>query len=95
MPYMKNGKRDYAREYANYHSKPEQKKNRAARNAAHGAMEIKLGHKTHADVDHVKPISKGGSNNASNLRVASASANRSFSRNADGSLKSQKSKREK
>lgn len=46
------------------------------------------------DVDHKTPLSKGGSNNASNLRVVSASSNRSFSRNKDGSLKSQKSKRE-
>lgn len=46
------------------------------------------------DVDHKKPLSKGGDNSKSNLRVVSASANRSFSRNKDGSLKSQTSKRE-
>lgn len=46
------------------------------------------------DVDHIKPLSKGGSNKASNTRVVPASENRSFSRNADGSLKSQTSKKE-
>lgn len=89
---MKNGKRDYAREYDKYHARSEQKKNRAARNSAHSAMEIKLGHKITNDVDHVKPISKGGTNAPSNLRVTSKSANRSFSRNGDSSIKSQKSK---
>lgn len=46
------------------------------------------------DVDHKVPLSKGGSNSKSNTRVVPASQNRSFSRNADGSLKSQTSKRE-
>lgn len=39
------------------------------------------------DVDHKKPLSKGGSNSTSNLRVRSASSNRSFPRNRDGSMK--------
>lgn len=47
------------------------------------------------DVDHKTPLSKGGTNHSSNLRVVSASENRSFSRNKDGSLKSQRSRREK
>jgi hypothetical protein len=46
------------------------------------------------DVDHRQPLSKGGTNARGNLRVSSASANRSFSRNSDGSLKSQTSKKE-
>ena len=46
------------------------------------------------DVDHKTPISKGGGNSPRNLRVVSAAENRSFSRNRDGSLKSQTSKRE-
>lgn len=39
------------------------------------------------DVDHKTPLSKGGSNSKSNARVVSASANRSFPRNSDGSIK--------
>ena len=39
------------------------------------------------DVDHKKPLDKGGSNARSNLRVQSASDNRSFARKKDGSVK--------
>lgn len=46
------------------------------------------------DVDHKTPISKGGGNTKDNLRVTSASENRSFQRNSDGSLKNQQSRRE-
>lgn len=46
------------------------------------------------DVDHKKPLSKGGTNSKSNLRAVPASQNRSFSRNKNGSLKSQTSKKE-
>lgn len=97
MPYMTNGKRDYKKEVAKYTSKPEVVKKRTAQNAARREME-KAG-KVHKgdgkDVDHKKPLSKGGSNSRSNLRAVPASENRSFSRNKDGSLKSQRSKREK
>lgn len=96
MPYMTNGKRDYKKEVAKYTSKPEVKKKRAEQNAARREME-KAG-KVHKgdgkDVDHKRPLSKGGSTTRSNLRVVPASENRSFSRNKDGSLKSQRSKRE-
>ena len=42
------------------------------------------------DVDHKKPLSKGGSNKTSNARVVSASTNRSFPRNSDGSMRRNK-----
>jgi hypothetical protein len=89
MPFMRNGKRDYKREVALYTSKPEVKKKRAEQNAARRIME-KAG-KVHKgdgkDVDHRTALSKGGGNSKSNLRVVSAHQNRSFSRNADGSMK--------
>lgn len=47
------------------------------------------------DVGHVKAISKGGKTTMSNLKVQSPSANRSFSRNKNGSMKSEVSRREK
>lgn len=94
---MKNGKRDYKRENELYNSKPEQIKNRTerttARRQANAAGITSKG--DGKDLDHKKPLSKGGSSAKSNLRVVSASTNRSFSRNANGSLKSQTSKREK
>jgi 5-methylcytosine-specific restriction endonuclease McrA len=93
---MKNGKRDYAREYREYHSRDEQIKNRSKRTTARRkANEDGITSKGDGkDLDHKTPLSKGGSNSRSNLRVVSKSTNRSFARNADGSMKSQKSKKE-
>ena len=96
MPYMKDGKRDYKREYAKYHASPEQRANRSertvARNKANAEGITRKG--DGKDLDHKKPLSKGGTSSRSNLRAVSASSNRSFSRNPDGSMKSQTSKRE-
>lgn len=93
---MRNGKRDYKTEYAKYHSKPKQRKNRSertvARNQSNATGRTRKG--DGLDLDHRQPLSKGGSTGVSNLRVVSASENRSFSRNTDGSLKSQTSARE-
>jgi hypothetical protein len=96
MPFMKNGKRDYKREVALYTSKPEVVKKRTEQNAARRKMEQagKVHKGDGKDVDHKTPLSKGGGNSTSNLRVVDRSSNRSFSRNANGSLKSQTSKRE-
>jgi len=88
VPYV-NKPRPYAKEYKEYQGTEEQKKNRAKRNAARREM-VKLG-KAHKgdgmEVDHVKPLSKGGSSSLSNLRVEKASDNRSFHRNPDSSMK--------
>ena len=96
MPYMKNGKRDYKREYAKYQGRPEQIKNRSKRNQARAIMakagKVKKG--DGLDVDHKRALSKSGLNQLSNLQAISASKNRSFSRNSDSSMKSQRSKRE-
>lgn len=96
MPYMKNGKRDYKRENELYNSRPEQRKRRSertlARNASNAAGRTAKGDGN--DLDHIKPISKGGSSARSNTRVVPSSVNRSFSRNKDSSIKSQTSKRE-
>lgn len=93
---MKNGKRDYAREVKLYTSRPEVKKKRAQQNAARRElMREGVVHKGDGkDVDHKRPLSKGGTNARSNLRAVPASQNRSFSRNSNGTLKSQSSKRE-
>jgi hypothetical protein len=96
MPYMTNGKRDYKKEYAKYHSRPEQIENRTARTTARRqANAAGVTHKGDGkDIDHKVPLSKGGSNAKSNQRVVSQGTNRSFARNANGSVKSQTSKRE-
>lgn len=61
-----------------YQATTKQKKLRAARNKARAQMmregRVKKG--DGKDVDHKKPLSKGGSNSRSNLRVVSRSKNR-------------------
>lgn len=96
MPYMKNGRRDYKRENLLYNSKPEQRKNRSERTIARRkANEAGVTHKGDGkDLDHIKALSKGGTSNPKNLRVVSASENRSFARNKDSSMRNQMSRRE-
>ena len=68
--------RDYKSEYNNYHSKPDQKKNRAGRNSARRIMKKKYGNSILGrDVDHKD---RNPTNNSkSNLRLQSKSSNRS------------------
>lgn len=71
--------RNYRQEYDKYQGTPEQKKNRAKRNAARRKMEAKG--KVHKgdgkDVDHKKTLKNGGNNGDGNLRVQSKHTNRS------------------
>lgn len=94
MPYV-NKPRPYKKEYEQYQGTEQQKKNRAARNAARAKMmkagKVKKG--DGKDVAHVKAFDKGG-NNSTGLRVESASANRSFKRDSKRNLVSETSKRE-
>jgi hypothetical protein len=49
---------------------------------------LKLGLvKPKQDLDHKKPLGKGGANTPSNYRAESVHANRSYPRNPDGSMK--------
>jgi hypothetical protein len=75
-------RRNYRKEYDNYHSKPEQRRNNDKRKAARRLMEKegKVSKGDGKDVAHKKPLAKGGSNKKSNLKVASKSKNRSFKR---------------
>ena len=69
-------KRNYKKEYANYHSKPEQKKDRAGRNGARRMMKKKFGNSLLGrDVDHKDRNPRN--NSMSNLRIQSKSMNRS------------------
>lgn len=81
--------RNYAKEYQNYDGTPAVKKKRAQRNKARRMLEREgIVHKGDGkDVDHKKPLSKGGTTTRSNLQVKPASANRSFKRKSDGSMK--------
>jgi len=73
---LKTG-RDYSYD-KEYQKSPTQVKNRGARNKARAAAlkkgTVKLG--DNKDVDHVKPLKKGGSKSTKNTRVMSRSKNR-------------------
>lgn len=96
MPYQINGKRNYKAEDAWDKNHEGRAQDRAERHKARAITDKEgLTHKGDGrDVDHKQALSKGGKTVKSNLQVVKASENRSFSRNADGSMKSQTSKRE-
>lgn len=98
MPFMTDGKRNYKKELQwEKKTHPNRVKDRADRNRARSdAMKDGTVHKGDGkQVDHIRPLSKGGSaTDKSNRRVVPAKINESFSRNSDGSMKSQVSKKE-
>lgn len=72
--------RNYKSEYENYHSKPEQKKNRAARNAARSKM-LKAGRVSKGDGNDVTHRNGNPRDNSTkNLGVMASSKNRSYRR---------------
>lgn len=80
--------RDYQKENK-YKAKPEQIKMRVARNKARrqAIREGKVAVGDGKELDHIKPLSKGGTNSKSNIRITTKSKNSSFSRNPDRSVK--------
>jgi 5-methylcytosine-specific restriction endonuclease McrA len=74
---MATKKKNYKEIYKKYHADPIDKKRRAMRNTARRRMAkaglVKKGDGKH--VDHIKPLSKGGTNGRKNLRVVSARTN--------------------
>ena len=72
--------RDYKKEYENYHSRPEQKKKRASRNAARRAAlksgKVKKGDSLDVHHRNGNPMD----NSPRNLRAVHKSKNRSFAR---------------
>ena len=71
-------KRNYKREYAKFQSSTKAKKDRAARNKARREAERagKVRKGDGKEVDHIKPLSRGGGNGRSNRRVVSRATNR-------------------
>jgi hypothetical protein len=94
MPYKNKADRKYENA-TKYQASPEQKKNRAARNAARAKLmkEGKVKKGDGKDVSHKVAFDKGGSNKQG-VRVESASTNRSFKRDSKRNLVSETSKRE-
>lgn len=99
---MSNGRRDYKKEGAWDRAHKDKngvsrKKARAMRNKARAIVAKKQGVKATSlkgDVGHKKAISKGGKSTLANLFVQSPASNRSFSRHKDGSMKNERSSRE-
>lgn len=88
MPYV-NKARPYKKEYEQQVARGEHGK-RMERQKARREMDAKGVDRTGKDIDHKKPLSKGGTNANGNLRLVAPSTNRSFPRNSDGSIKSNK-----
>lgn len=86
---MPRNPRDYKKEYEAYDGKPEVKKKRAMRNAARrqAMAEGKVSKGDGMDIDHKRPLAKGGGNGKSNLRAVPASKNRSFARDKHARMK--------
>ena len=78
MPNSKTAKRNYRKEYDNYHSSTTQKKNRAARNAARAKLKKGGALVKGKDVAHRNGNPRD--NRRGNLTVQRPSQNRSFAR---------------
>jgi 5-methylcytosine-specific restriction endonuclease McrA len=91
MPSSDKYQRDYAREYDTQKQRGESGTGSTSGSAKrHRLRRLAMKQKRVTkgqDVDHVTPLSKGGANTLSNARSANPSQNRSFPRNADGSMK--------
>jgi 5-methylcytosine-specific restriction endonuclease McrA len=90
MPYV-NKPRPYKKEYQQQLDRgeaPARRKREAARDLYDREGIDRKG----KDIDHVVPLSKGGTNAPSNLKLKKPSENRSFSRNADHTVKKNKPK---
>lgn len=77
--------RDYSKEYEDYHSKPEQRRKRSERNKARRAA-AKKGLVSKGDgkeVDHKKPMRKGGTN-SDGTRVVTTAKNRAWRKGKKG-----------
>ncbi len=93
---MATKSRNYRREYDLYQGKPEQIAERTKRVLDRRKMEAegKVKKGDGMDVDHIRPLSKGGSSGTANLRAVPKAENRSFARTSTRAVKSQTSKRE-
>jgi len=91
MPSSAGYERDYAREYAGQKARGESgtgaQSGNAKRKRLRRAVLKRKAVRKGQDVDHVRPLSKGGGNGVDNARVVSKGTNRSFPRKADGSMR--------
>lgn len=86
MPYKNPEDRPYKHEWE-MQKKRNEKPERAARARARRKLDAEGVDRGNKVIDHIKPLSKGGTNADSNLRLESRSKNASFSRNSDHTVK--------
>lgn len=91
MPYV-NKKRPYEKEYQQQLARGEGEARRK-REQARDMYDREGIDRKGKDIDHKVPLSKGGSAGKSNLQLKTPSANRSFSRNSDHTVKVNKPKK--
>ena len=91
MPYV-NKPRPYKKEYKQQIERGEETP-RLERQRARGEMDKKGVDRAGKDIDHSIPLSKGGTNAPSNLKLRAPSVNRSFTRNSDHTVKINKPKK--
>lgn len=91
MPSSDKYQRDYSQEYDTQQQRGESGTGSTSGNAKrHKLRRLAMKQKPvkkGQDVDHVTPLSKGGSNTLANARRTTPSKNRSFPRKSDGSMK--------
>ena len=85
MPYTKSP-RPYKHEWE-MEQKRDELAPRAARARARRTLDAKGVDRSGKVIDHKTPISKGGTNAPSNLKLTSRTKNASFSRNSDHTIK--------
>jgi CRISPR/Cas system Type II protein with McrA/HNH and RuvC-like nuclease domain len=86
MPRNNPSNRDYGKEYQQQLQRGEHE-HRMERQRARRELDKKGVDRKGKDIDHIVPLSKGGTNAPSNRRLVSPSKNRSFKRNKDSSVK--------
>ena len=91
MPYV-NKPRPYKKEYKQQVERGEHEK-RMERQRARREMDKKGVDRKGKAIDHIKPLSKGGTNAPGNLRLVPFNKNSSFSRNSDHTVKKNKPKK--
>ena len=95
MPYKNPKDRKWTKAAQAYEDSPTIKARRNARKRDRYALEVagKVKPNDGMDVDHIKPLSKGGKSGKGNVRVVSQHANRSFNRNSDHSIATRSKKK--
>lgn len=90
MPYV-NKPRPYKHEWELQKKRGEADEHKARARARyemdHPGKDGKVVDRKGKDINHVKPLSKGGTNSLKNLKLEAPSANRSFYRNSDHTIK--------